>query len=57
MNRLQMRVGHCEGFVTLTLLEDGQPGAPAEIEPDAAFQLAAALIHAGFKAQEYKETA
>ncbi len=52
----QIQVGIREGYVTLVLVEDGQPGATARLGVCAALEFANALIEAAGKAQQHEET-
>ncbi len=51
----QIQVGHRDGYVTLVLVDDGQPGATARLGVCAALEFANALIEAAGKAQQHEE--
>ncbi len=52
----QIQVGSREGYVTLVLVQDGEPGATARLGVCAALEFADALITAAGRAQQHEET-
>ncbi len=52
----QIQVGHGDGYVTLVLVEDGQPVPTSRLGVCGALEFANALITAAGKAQQHEGT-